>query len=299
MVHMDPTPSPTARTLAQAHAARVNGARSAGPVTVVGKTVSAANAIRHGYAAQGALMAGESPEQYEANVVAWFDSLRPANAAEAKLIARLADVDFRQDRLARAEERLVATTVEEQVKGSPIRAQQEKAEEALAALRGLIALAESVPPTVDADDVRRLLPALRNTEERVSAVDLAPRVVVAFAKALDDLVIDSVIEVTAEGFTALALAAREVDVALVERIEVLNGELAQERARLTETVLAGDGEEARRLDRHRGRLARELEQQARALKAIRELARDPADAGSGSPVAWLVELRVVGRAPPR
>jgi hypothetical protein len=80
----------------------VNGARSAGPVTIVGKTVSAANAIRQGYAAQGALMPGETPEQYEANVVAWFDSLRPANAAEAKLVARLADVDFRQERLGRA-----------------------------------------------------------------------------------------------------------------------------------------------------------------------------------------------------
>jgi hypothetical protein len=299
MVLMDPTPSPPDRTLAQAHAARVNGARSAGPVTVVGKTISAANAIRHGYAAQGALMPGETPEQYEANVVAWFDSLRPANAAEAKLVARLADVDFRQDRLARAEERLVAATVEQRVKGSPIHMQMEKAEEALAALRGLIALAGSVPATVDADDVRRLLPALRDTEERVSAVDLAPRVVVALGKALDDLVLDSMIQVTSDGFAALALAAREVEASLVERIGALTGELAEERAQLTDTVLFGDGEEARRLDRHRARLGRELDQQARALKAIRELARDPADAGSGSPVAWLVELRVVGRAPPR
>ena len=299
MVLMDPTPSPSARTLAQAHAARVNGARSAGPVTVVGKTVSAANAIRHGYAAQGALMPGETPEQYEANVVAWFDSLRPANAAEAKLVARLADVDFRQERLARAEERLVTATVEERVKGSATRAQLVKAEEALAAVRGLIALAESVPPSVDADDVRRLLPAMRNTEERVSAIDLAPRVAAVFGKSLDDLVLDSMAEVTADGFAAVALAARDVEGALVERIEALKAELTEERARLTETVLSGDGEEARRLDRHRVRLGRELEQQARALKAIRELARAPADAGSGSPVPWLVELRVVGRAPPR
>jgi hypothetical protein len=287
------------RSSAQTDASRVNGARSAGPVTALGRTASAANGIVHGFSAHGALMVGETPAMYEGNLAIWFESLRPATAAEAKLVARLADTDFRQGRLARAEERLVASTVEDQVKGSAAQAALADATEVLAAVQGLVALAQSVPPTVDADAVRRLMPAMEVVAEQAEKLDLPTAVTIPLTKALEDLILDSFIEVTAAGFAAVAQAARAVEVAISEKLTTLKVALDRERDRLTELVLFGDGDDARRLDRHRGRLGRELEQHARALKAVRELAAGSADGGSGSPVTWLVELRVVGRAEPR
>ncbi len=205
---------PVARTPAQAAASRLNGARSAGPVTALGKVTSAANGIIHGFSAQGALMAGETPAMYEANLAIWFESVRPATAAEAKLVARLADTDFRQGRLVRAEERLVASTVEDQVKGSAAQVAVANATEVLAAVQGLVALAESVPPTVDADAVRRLMPAMEVVAERADKLDLPAAVTIALTKALEDLVLDSFIEVTATGFAAVAQAARAVEAAI-------------------------------------------------------------------------------------
>jgi len=292
-------PSLPARTPAQNTASRLNGTRSAGPVTALGKVASAANAIVHGFSAHGALMAGETPAMYEANLATWFESLRPATAAEAKLVARLADTDFRQGRLARAEERLVASTVEDQVKGSAAQAVLANATDVLAAVQGLVVLAESVPPTVDADAVRRLMPAMEAVAAQADKLDLPAAATIPLTKALEDLVLDSFVEVTAAGFAAVAKAARAVEVAIGEKLTTLKCDLDRERDRLTELVLFGDGDDARRLDRHRARLGRELEQHARALKAVRELAAGPADGGSGSPVTWLVELRVVGRAEPR
>lgn len=294
---MDQPASP--RTTSQAAASRVNGSRSGGPVTALGKAVSSANAIVHGFAAHGALMKGETPDMYEANLTAWFESLRPATPAEARIVARLADTDFRQARLVRAEERLVASTAESLARKSAAQQALDAATDVLAALQGLVALAESVPPTVDADAVRRLMPAMEVVAERAGKLDLPIAVTLPLTKALEDLVLDSFIEVTAAGFAAVAQAARALEAALVERLAGLKADLDGERERLTEVVLFGDGEEARRLDRHRARLGRELEQHARALKAIRELAVGPAGGGSGSPVTWLVELRVVGRAEPR
>lgn len=295
---MAPSAPPT-RTNAQAAASRLNGARSAGPVTALGKVASAANGIVHGFSAHGALMVGETPAMYEANLATWFESLRPATAAEAKLVARLADTDFRQGRLARAEERLVASTVEDQVKGSAAQLAVANATEVLAAVQGLVALAESVPPTVDADAVRRLMPAMEVVAERAGELDLSAAIIFPLTKALDDLVIDAFIEITADAFAAVAQAARTVEAAIVERLVVLKAGLDRERERLTEVVLFGDGEEARRLDRHRARLGRELEQHARALKLVRDLTAGHDPTGPGSAVTWQVELRVVGRAEPR
>lgn len=111
--------------------------------------------------------------------------------------------------------------------------------------------------------------------------------------------LDAFIEVTADGFAAVAVAARNVEAAIVERLVVLKADLERERERFTEVVLFGDGEEARRLDRHRARLGRELEQHARALKLVRDLTAGQDATGPGSSVTWQVELRVVGRAEPR
>jgi hypothetical protein len=292
-------PTATQRTASQAAASRVNGARSAGPVTALGKVASSANGIIHGFSAHGALMAGETPAMYEANLATWFESLHPATAAEAKLVARLADTDFRQGRLARAEERLVASTLESLTRESLAQKVHDGAAEVLAAVHGLVALAESVPPSVDADAVRRLMPAMEVVAEQAAMLELPVGVTIGLTKALEDLVVDSFIEVTADGFVAVAKAARAVEAAIVERLGVLKANLDQERERLTELVLFGDGDDARRLDRHRARLGRELEQHARALKAVRELAAGSSGGGSGSPVTWLVELRVVGRVEPR
>jgi hypothetical protein len=49
----------TTRTLAQAEASRLNGAKGQGPVTAAGRLSSSANTVVHGLATRAALLPGE------------------------------------------------------------------------------------------------------------------------------------------------------------------------------------------------------------------------------------------------
>jgi hypothetical protein len=80
--------------------ARINGQLSHGPNTPLGKAKSSRNAIRHGLTAnQHTLLTTEFPDEYEEVREAFIDDLRPATKAELRLVEKIANLDWRLERL--------------------------------------------------------------------------------------------------------------------------------------------------------------------------------------------------------
>ena len=75
---MPTTPSP-----AQSDASRLNGSRSAGPVTDAGKARSSLNSVRHGLRGRTFfLLPDEDPEEFRAHEATWLAAWRPRDFAE-------------------------------------------------------------------------------------------------------------------------------------------------------------------------------------------------------------------------
>lgn len=282
------------RTPAQGAASRMNGARAIGPVTAFGKQSSASNSIVHGFATSAALMRNESVDEYRATLAAWFESLQPANQAEARLIAKLADLEFRQQRIARAEEKLLARTIEAKLEQTEAYAALVKARGVLEGVRGLAVLAETAPANVSSERVAQVLPGMNSIGEMVASVDLPVAVTAPLGDALEAFVVDTIVEASPGTFEDVARAARDIEAALVVRIGELDVAVEQERERIADVTLFPSGEEAKVLDRHRSRLAREIELAAKALKTLRELSATVRCDGSGSSVEFVLEVRALG-----
>ena len=101
-----PQPAQTAtknskpRTPAQLAATPPNGTKSSGPSSPEGKRRSSQNAILHGLTAtEHTLLMTEDPTQYEEVCNAFIDDLRPATKAELRLVEKIANLDWRLERL--------------------------------------------------------------------------------------------------------------------------------------------------------------------------------------------------------
>jgi hypothetical protein len=290
---LDPMDTTTTKTLTQAEVSRINGALSQGPTTAVGKLSSSANAVVHGLATRAALLPGEDIEQYRGNLSAWNVTLGARTPGEAQVVGRVADITFRQDRLARLEERLTVATVEKALAASAPATALAKAREALQGVEGLLALAEGVSCSVDADQVAKLVPAMRVISSLVVEADVPVGPASKLDSDIDRLVTETAVTVEATAFSNLAAAVREVQDVLQAMVASGQKALEAERERLAENAaLVGDAELVV-LDRHRSRLARALEAELRALKLLRELARpEIPDLGSlVQPI--LVEVRLI------
>ena len=87
-------------TPAQIDASRRNGAKSKGPTTIAGKQRSSQSAIRHGLTSTThTLLMSEDPAEYKEVCDAFIDDLRPATKAELRLVEKLANLDWRLERL--------------------------------------------------------------------------------------------------------------------------------------------------------------------------------------------------------
>jgi hypothetical protein len=235
---------------------------------------------------------GEHVQDYRAMLDCWMESLRPQSLAEARLVAQVADVAFRQDRLVRLEERLVAPEVEKHLALSEPMKKRRAVERALEGIRGLTVLAESVASAIDGGEVAKLMPAMRSVAKLVAAADDPVAPAAALDRALDALVTDTVGDVEPAAFATLTTSCRQVETALVAQMTEAEQAVEAERERLVELVVLGEHEHAKLLDRHRARLQRELRVHLDALKVLRDLASPQGD----THVAPLVvDVRVVGR----
>jgi hypothetical protein len=78
--------------------ARINGAKSHGPVTPEGKARSSANSRRHGLTAS-VLLAGESDEHFQLLLADFMDQFQPQTAVETDLVEVMAISRWRLRRL--------------------------------------------------------------------------------------------------------------------------------------------------------------------------------------------------------
>ena len=87
----------------QIQANRNNAKKSTGPRTEHGKAASSQNALKHGLLARDAVLPGEDPTDYEAQIAALEADIQPEGALECELVRQLADAQWRMRRLARIE----------------------------------------------------------------------------------------------------------------------------------------------------------------------------------------------------
>ena len=91
------------RSEAQIAASRANGAKSRGPVTPEGKSVSAQNAERHGIFARICTIQGEAPEHFTSLIADLYETWSPADEHERALVDTMAMALWRRTRIAALE----------------------------------------------------------------------------------------------------------------------------------------------------------------------------------------------------
>ena len=87
------------RTPAQIAASRANGAKSKGPITPEGKSISARNAERHGFFSQLATIKGESPQEYVQVSADLYEAWQPTDEYERCLVDTMATCMWRRMRM--------------------------------------------------------------------------------------------------------------------------------------------------------------------------------------------------------
>ena len=85
-------------TKLKSETARLNGARSRGPITPEGKQASARNSLRHGMLSQTIVLEGESKELFEQLLTAITAEIQPRTPIETGLVERMAVAHWRQMR---------------------------------------------------------------------------------------------------------------------------------------------------------------------------------------------------------
>ncbi|QOV89720.1 hypothetical protein [Humisphaera borealis] len=83
----------------RAEQARINGARSRGPVTPAGKAASSQNALKHGLCARGVLIPGEDPAIYQAFVDDFIVELNAVGSLQVTLAERAAELAWKLKRV--------------------------------------------------------------------------------------------------------------------------------------------------------------------------------------------------------
>jgi hypothetical protein len=86
-------------SLLKSETARINGAKSRGPVTPEGKARSAANSRRHGLASASILLEGESAEHFQLLLAGFVNQFQPQTAVETDLVEVMAIARWRLRRL--------------------------------------------------------------------------------------------------------------------------------------------------------------------------------------------------------
>ena len=84
----------------KADTARENGRKSHGPTSEAGKKRSSRNGIKHGLSAnQNTLLSMESAEEYDEVYQSYVADLRPHTKAELRIVQRIANIDWRLERV--------------------------------------------------------------------------------------------------------------------------------------------------------------------------------------------------------
>jgi hypothetical protein len=154
-------------TTAQIEANRRNAQKSKGPRTEAGKKKARLNALKHGRRAKAVapVLPELDPAEIEDRVRQWVEDMKPADAAERKLVERAAKTSLELDAL----DRLEADRRSERLQDARSQLDDETADQVCDLGRKLLALPEkrtaADPGTPRDDDPRALLRRLEGSAE--------------------------------------------------------------------------------------------------------------------------------------
>lgn len=262
------------------------------PVPSPGRINSSTNSVTHGLAAHRVLMPGETIEDHLGLFRSWSSTLQPTTEGEAILVGRIADVSMRLDRLDRMAQAILDAGVESELAKTSAAKKVTTFTEAYEAVGALATTSESVASTVAYEVVKQLAPAMRRTLEMADDADVPAALLLPLRDALNCVVVDTFLDAEPTAFQELAAAARDVETYLAVGVATSRGALEAERDRLASDPTLGDPEALKRLERHRGRILKELGVLLGLYKQAKELV-PPKGAAGGSLVT--VELKVLGR----
>jgi hypothetical protein len=95
----------------RSQAARINGARSRGPITPEGKAISARNALRHGLLAKTVVLSNERPETFEALFYLLIERFSPVDDVELSAIEEMAAAHWRMRRVMNMEHAILDAAI--------------------------------------------------------------------------------------------------------------------------------------------------------------------------------------------
>jgi hypothetical protein len=99
----------------KAATARVNGAKSNGPVTEEGKARSSQNSLKHGLNSSRVVLEHESQEEYDELEASIANRFKPADTIEGELVKEMAESRWRLRRVAEMESALIARAIRRQM----------------------------------------------------------------------------------------------------------------------------------------------------------------------------------------
>lgn len=103
----------------KAETARVNGAKSNGPVTPEGKARSAQNSVKHGLNSSTVVLATESQEEYDQLLADYIRLYQPAGPVEQDLVHEIASTRWRLRRILRLESAAFDNAMERAAEENP------------------------------------------------------------------------------------------------------------------------------------------------------------------------------------
>lgn len=270
-----------------------NGKKSAGPASAEGKAVAAMNGVRHGLASSSVLLPSETITDYQANIDAWAATLQPSSAGEVAVIARVADFNFRLQRLQRLEDRHMTASLESKLRESAVSRMLGIAQNASLGMSAMVATVGEIRRAQTGPQMARLLPPIRTVLSMVDAVELPASVTAPLARVHEDLKSRVNAAFTpVEIFIEFARLGAELAEALNTKIADLEAKVVAERERIADDLLLGDDKELMKFERHRARINKALDAELARLKIVRELSLSTVGSSVG-PI--LVELKVLGR----
>ncbi|WP_426730740.1 hypothetical protein [Myxococcus faecalis] len=286
----------TIRTAVQAAQAAINGAKSRGPTSAVGKERSSLNSVRYGFSGAHLLLPGEDAAEYERHMDGYFAALVPTSMPEAVIVAQLGDLSWKLERLTKVENNRLRARLEEEL-------EETDAGKTLTATRGALLLVNALAETVDAvpvpPDTAAPTGHFLNTVERVVAQlrevpELPGEVVKILADAVtaaQDLV--KCVRMKKDAYVALGNAAKVVRGALTEKQAREEAGLGPVRERLAAEVLLLEDADLKKLEKYRRTLEASLLRQTELLGKMRAQVAAAEPAAQTEAKELRVKLRMV------
>ena len=98
--------------MTKSESARINGAKSRGPVTEAGRRRSSQNALKHGLTAQTILLPSEDPDEFHQLLASYIRQFQPDGPVELDLVHDMVAAKWRLQRLALIETQLFIESME-------------------------------------------------------------------------------------------------------------------------------------------------------------------------------------------